>query len=345
MNYPRIVHAVFNSPWCIERQFLGSIFSVLHSRVFAGEPGSAPADPRAMAAAEAGGLSGDPILIGHDLRAGQGRSKAGRFGVWRMGKQGGRLVNHSAAIYAKAAKRAETASEFYEIIQQEEAALPPGQILHVFGSGILGKHLSSMDEMCSGGLSVDRIHAALQQARDDDKVSAVMLHLDTPGGICYGMAEASALVRQIREVKTVASFCDSLCASAGQWIVSGAEQAYITPSADVGSIGVYSAHVDYTAWCEKQGIKVSLFADGTYKGAGYPGVALTEEQKAKIMADVMACSAAFKADVRTGRGAVTIKDETMQGQCFTGANAVAVGLADTVVNDLEAALRDLASIL
>jgi protease-4 len=346
MNHTRLVHAVFNSPWAIERAWFGSIFSLLHSRLFAGEqdgggwfPAEAP--PHALSR-----FVDDPLLLTGSLYAGQGRSKAGRFGVFRMGKgRDGRMVNHTARIHAEALRRCGgDAGTYYNIVREEESQLEAGQILHVFGSGVLGKHLSAMDELCSGGLSVDRIQDSLKSGRDDDKVSAILLQLDSPGGICYGMSETAALVRECRDLKTVASFNDSLCASAAEWCVCCADYAYITPSADAGSIGVYSAFVDYTKWCEKNGVGVKLITDGgKYKGAGYPGTALTPEQEAKIQADVMACSKAFKSDVRMGRDGIS--DDTMQGQCFTGQAAVDAKLADAVVNDLEDCLEDLAKTL
>jgi len=328
MSHVRILNTVFNSPWAIDRPWLGSIFQILHSRMFAAEQDAPGAD-----AATA------PIFAG-----GRG-ARGGQFRAARWGKAGRTsLVNHSARIHAEAARRCgDDSNTFYKIVQEEESKLEAGQILHVFGSGILGKHLSSMDEMCAGGLSVDRLQATLKDARADDKVSAIVLHLDTPGGICYGMQETAALVRQIREEKTIVAFCDSLTASAGIWCTCAAEQFYITPSADVGSVGVYSALVDYSEWCAKQGIKVELIKDGTYKGAGYPGTAITEEQRAKIQADVLQCSAAFKGDVRAGRKGIS--DETMQGQCFMGKSAVGAKLADHLVMDLEAVLADVATII
>lgn len=334
MQHTRLIHAVFTAPWAIERSMFGSIFSVLHARVF-GDEQSAAARPPAEAAR-------DPLEIQGALNAGPGQSRGGRFGIFRYGRApNGALVNHTARIHAEASQRARSFSDYDAIVRNEEAELPAGQVLHVFGSGILGKHLSSMEESCSGGLSVDRIQSALRSALADEKVAAVMLHLDSPGGIVYGMPETAALVRALAAKKPVAEFCDSLTASAAKWCTCCADYSYITPSAETGSIGVYSAFVDYAKWCEKQGVSVKLITDGgAYKGAGFPGTSLTSEQEAKIQADVLACSAQFKADVRLGRR--DIADTSMQGQCFTGAAAVAAGLADAVVPGLEEALADLA---
>ena len=316
MSYARILHAVAHSPWAIHRPMLESIFGVLSAHAFP-EP--------ATAAPSAGGRMGG----------------GGAFRAHRLTRVGGRLVDHSARIHKEAALRAQSPEDYTRYVSTEEEKLPAGQILHLFGQGILGKHLSAMDESCAGGLSVDRLQAALSEAIDDPKIEAVMLHLDTPGGVVTGIPETAALVRRLRETKVVAAFCDSLTASAGYWIASAADALYVTPSAEVGSIGVYSAVVDYTEWMAKQGIKVDLIKDGTYKGAGFMGLALTPEQRELIQTEVMELSKAFKDTIRTARPGVS--DATMQGQCFTGARAVEARLADVVVDSLDDALADLST--
>lgn len=332
MSYPRIVHAVFHHPWAIERSWLGTIFALLHSRIFA----DGAQIPAGLLAASAPATS-------------VGAPRAGRFSVSRFARgRDGRLVNHTSRIRGLALSAAGSGEDFDEgayddVVRREEDALPAGQLLHVFASGIMGKHLSMMDEVCAGGLSVDRLQAALKLARDDDKVSAIMLHLDTPGGVSTGIPETSDLVRSVNEIKPVAAFSDSLTASAGYWTISNSRGIYATQSADLGSIGVYCAIVDYVGWCRKNGIAVDVIKDGTYKAAGYPGTSITPEQRALIEADVMDISALFKGSVRAGRDGVS--DDTMQGQCFRGPHAVAARLADAIVPDLEAAMEDLATII
>jgi len=312
MSYPRIIQKVFHSPWAIHQPMLGSILTVLGSRL---------ADEQATVHAGIG-----------DSRAGQFRAE--RFSIDRFGE----MINWSAR--ARSSARSEDGFD-QKSYDQTLAAAPAGQTMIIFGSGILGKHLDSMEEMCAGGLSVDKIQAALCEARDDDKISSVILHLDTPGGIVYGIAETAALVRQISASKPIVGFCDSQTASAGYWIISAADHIYVTPSADLGSIGVYSAFYDYSAMCAQKGIKVELFKDGIYKGAGFPGTSLTDEQRAKIQEEVMLCSSDFKSAVRATREGIA--DETMQGQCYFGKEAVARQLADSLVNSLEEVIADLAT--
>jgi ClpP class serine protease len=322
MSFPRIVHAVMYQPWAIERPWLHTIFSLLHSRLY-----------------DQGAVQPPPMHAG--MRSGPSAS----FRVSRYGERSGHLVDFSAEVRRAARAEADPIDDpegYRKAVSDRESALPSGQILHVFGSGILGKHLSEMEEMCAGGLSIDRIQATLREAMHDDKVSGVMLHLDTPGGMVCGCPETAALVRELRREKAVGAFCDSLTGSAGYHVTCAADRYYITPSASVGAIGVFIGFHDYSEWCKKQGIRAELITDGgTHKGAGFPGTSLSDEQRAHLQQTVDEASAVFKGDVRAERAGVS--DAAMQGQSIKGARAIDARLADELVNDLDAAMTALAA--
>lgn len=218
------------------------------------------------------------------------------------------------------------------------AMVAPGVAL-VSASGIMGNHLSSMESMC-GGLSVEALGDAIDMAASDPGVGAIILNLDTPGGVISGIPELHAQIRELSAagVKVIA-FCDSLTASAGYWTIAAADAIYVTESADIGSIGVYCALIDETGAFEKQGLKAEVFTTGVFKAMGFPGTSLTDDQRAHLQASVDEAFVLFKRDVRAARP--KIPDSSMQGQCFMGASAVAAGLADGVVRDLDALLLEL----
>jgi signal peptide peptidase SppA len=303
MSLPRLIHTVFHSPWAIQPSFLESIFSVLHARE--GQPLS-PAD---------------------------------------------------ASWVSQDAPRIATTAHAYHCDSASYAALPAGtsgsaitariagpKVAVIFAQGVMGKHLSAMEEDCAGGMSIDRVSAALRQAADDPDIDGIMLHLHTPGGVIFGVPELGSLVAHINaNVKPVAAYCDSITASAGYWTIANASAIYLTPSASVGSIGAYCAHVSYEEFMAKRGIKVTLFASGEHKGAGAMGIALTDTQASLIAADVAESAQMFYGAVRRGRlHAGDVAAETMQGQCFMGQAAVNARLADAVVNDISEALADFA---
>jgi signal peptide peptidase SppA len=207
----------------------------------------------------------------------------------------------------------------------------------LFFSGIIGKHLSAMDVACAGGLDNNTIAESLKLVAADDSIKTVILHLDTPGGTVHGVPEVAAQIRKLTESKLVIGFVDSLCASAGYWIISGCDYIFATPSADVGSVGVYCAMMDYCAWMEQNGMKTELFKAGELKAMGMPGTTLSDGMREKLQADVDELYSDFVADVQLGRAkdSKEIDSKYLQGQTHSAKNALAAGLIDGVVNDLD----------
>jgi protease-4 len=130
--------------------------------------------------------------------------------------------------------------------------------------------------------------------------------------------------------------------SAAYWLASGASAIVATPSADVGSIGVYLPVLDVTGYYDNLGVKVELLKSGDLKAPGFPGTSLSDAQRADLQAGVDAVYGMFtrhvKAHRRTG-------DEAMRGQSMMGEQAHAVGLVDSLgmLWDATKLARDLGS--
>lgn len=214
----------------------------------------------------------------------------------------------------------------------EVAPLPqPVAIIPIYG--IIGKHLSSLETRC-GGVDVDRIEEQIAAAIAEPVTQCIILDIDSPGGVATGIPELAAKIRTWSEQKMIIAFTSSLCCSAAYWLASGCKAIIATPTADLGSIGVYIALVDDSEWWKQEGIKLELIKAGKFKAAGISGKALTAEERALFQGDVDAIYEMFTADVRAGRRDKPIADETMQGQTFMGASSQAVNLCDAIVPDL-----------
>jgi protease-4 len=181
----------------------------------------------------------------------------------------------------------------------------------------------------SGVTSIDVFQRLVKIAAEDDQVSAIVLTIDSPGGVAMGTPEAAESVRRASTVKPVLAYVDGLCCSAAYWIASQAHAIYAMPSAEVGSIGAYMAVMDVTRAAEMEGIRVEMFKSGKHKGMGYPGTSLTDEQRDMLRAQVMDIAGKFKASVRAGREQ-DIDDDAMQGQSFSVEAGLKLGLIDQV---------------
>lgn len=207
--------------------------------------------------------------------------------------------------------------------------------------GVIGRKFSSSLKS-SGVVSIDIFEKLIQEVRKDDKAQAVVLRIDSPGGVVTGTPEAGSAVRALRNEKPIIAFADGRMDSAAYWVGSQADLIYAMPSSRVGSIGVYMAFFDQSRRAEMLGMKLELFKDGRFKGMGYPGSSLNDEQRALLQASVEKIGATFRATVQDGRGRV-FDEELMQGQDFDAEDALHNGLIDSITT-LEAAMRDAASL-
>jgi len=193
--------------------------------------------------------------------------------------------------------------------------------------GVIGRKFSSMLHD-SGVTSVDVLDRLIQQAAQDQSAPAIILAFDSPGGTVAGITECARCIQDARAIKPVLAYADGRMLSAAYWLAAQADAIYATPSASVGSIGAYAAILDRTRMAEMQGIKVDVIKSGKHKGMGVPGTALNDEQRAMLQSEVDAIGEQFRATVRAGRKPRAIADETMQGQSFSVAAALANGLID-----------------
>jgi signal peptide peptidase SppA len=204
--------------------------------------------------------------------------------------------------------------------------------------GIIGKNLSSLEMMC-GGCDVDAVQGAIDEAIADPDVDAILLAIDSPGGVVTGVPELTAAIRAAGAEKPIYAFTDAQCCSAAYWIASACKAIFCTMTADVGSIGVYVALIDDSEWWQKEGYKLELIKAGEFKAMGISGQPLAAAERDLIQADVNTIYGMFTGDVVKGRGA--IEPAVMQGQTFMGEAAVTAGLADAIVTCLDDALDEI----
>lgn len=176
----------------------------------------------------------------------------------------------------------------------------------------------------------------LAQAVADPDISAIVLHVDSPGGQFSLVPEVAAEVRAARQSnggpKRIVAVANTLAASAAYWIACQADEVICTPSGFVGSIGALSTHEDISGMEEQLGIKTSLIYAGEYKIEGNPFEPLSAAARAAIQSEVDVCYDKFVADVAAGRGAseADVRNGYGQGRVLSAERAVEAGLADGI---------------
>lgn len=201
--------------------------------------------------------------------------------------------------------------------------------------GMLGKHLSTLEMWCGGS----DYAVIAQQARNiaaDERITDVILHIDSPGGNCVGNIECARAIAALSAVKSTVAYTEKLCASAAYFLASACEQIYAAPSAIVGSISTYSAYLDESRAYEMEGLEVRMFRTGEVKGAGYPGKPWTDAEIAAMQLVTDQFSQQFKGFVKQRRN---LSDDIMQG-AYWPAEFAPTGIIDATYDDLASLISD-----
>lgn len=198
-----------------------------------------------------------------------------------------------------------------------------------------------------GSTSTQQFASSLRQALADESVSQILIDIDSPGGSVYGVAELADEITSAQGQKPVIAIANSLAASAAYWIGACAAEFYVTPGGEVGSIGVWQAHQDYSRAMDEAGVTTTLISAGKFKVEGNPYAPLSEEAHGFMQSRVDDYYAAFTKAVAKGRNVpvAQVRDSMGQGRVL-GADAAlsshmvdGVATLDDVINKMRRAVR------
>lgn len=171
------------------------------------------------------------------------------------------------------------------------------------------------------------VRSQLERARQDGKVKAVVLQVESPGGSVAACQEILNEMEQM-EKPVVVSF-GTVAASGGYFISATADRIVALPGTLTGSIGVISQIPNIKGLYEKLGIEMEVFTAGKYKDM-YAGVReLTPEERELLQEMTDQMYDQFVQVVAEGRGLSEEKVRTLAtGQLYTGEQALDLGLVD-----------------
>jgi signal peptide peptidase SppA len=183
------------------------------------------------------------------------------------------------------------------------------------------------------------LSAEVARALDCNEVKALVLKIDSPGGIAAGMSESHKAIRAMRKEfgKPIVAYVDEMACSAAYHIASACDEIWGPESMHVGSVGVILCTIDETAALEKAGLAVRYVVSGARKADLHPGQPVDDKviKVAQAKVDILAqqfFSLVAKSRKRNGPLATPEDVEALQAAVFVGADAVKVGLADGVAS-------------
>ena len=199
--------------------------------------------------------------------------------------------------------------------------------------GVVTQRGNMVDDISGpGSTSTQQFTSVLRQMLTDDTVGQILIDIDSPGGSVYGVSELASEIVKARAQKPVIAVANSLAASAAYWIGCSASEFYVTPGGEVGSIGVWQAHFDYSKALEEEGVKPTLISAGKFKVEGNPYVPLDEQARAFMQSRVDDYYNAFVEAVAVGRGVSIsdVRDGMGEGRVLGPDAALAMNMVDGI---------------
>ncbi|KRG54104.1 S49 family peptidase [Stenotrophomonas nitritireducens] len=178
-----------------------------------------------------------------------------------------------------------------------------------------------------GPVSYAAIRTAFDELLEDDAVTAIILRLDTPGGMASGCFDLVDHIYQARGRKPLYALVDDYAASAGFALASPCDEIWVSRTGTVGSVGVVAYHYDWSGNNAQIGLKVTPLYAGARKVDFNPNFPLSEEAHAQALADLEDMRTLFVDTVARNLGMEADAVRATEAATYRGQAAVDIGFA------------------
>lgn len=179
-------------------------------------------------------------------------------------------------------------------------------------------------------LDVEELLADLKRHRENPSVRAVVIRINSPGGVVGPTQDLHQALRRIREAgKPVVASIGSVAASGGYYVAVAADQVYASPGSLTGSIGVILQLANLEGLLKKVGVGYTVVKAGHFKDIGNLAREMTGEERRILQSLLDDVHGQFIDAVAEGRrldraAVVGVAD----GRIFSGAQAMALKMVD-----------------
>ncbi len=226
-----------------------------------------------------------------------------------------------------------TRGEDYREVSEESLGLNKGErIAVIYGTGSIGSGKSENSPFGSQSIGSDTMVKAIDDARKDDTIKAIVLRIDSPGGSSYASDVIWRSIELARQKKPVVVSMSDVAASGGYYIACNASKIVAEPSTYTGSIGIFAGKPVMKEFYNWLGITNEYVLRGKNAGLFRETEKFTPEEREKFFGIIKSTYYdEFVPKVAKGRGRdAEYIDSIGQGRVWTGAQAREKGLVDEI---------------
>ena len=195
-----------------------------------------------------------------------------------------------------------------------------------------GDIIESETEVFAGeeNINVAETLEKLNIAKENDKIKAVVLRINSPGGSALTSDIIAEKIKELASEKPVYVSMSSVAASGGYYISANADKIFVDRNTITGSIGVVSILPDFSKLITDNGVNIEKISEGEYSDL-YSSDTFTEKKYNKIYNSNLKVYDDFLNVVSKARKIDKEKLKTIaEGRIWTGEEAVKIGLADEI---------------
>lgn len=210
-------------------------------------------------------------------------------------------------------------------------------VIDIEGSIDSGSEDSNIFSEAKGTVS-GRVMEQLRKAAKDNKVKAVLLRINSPGGSVTAAEEITREVIRFKESKKpIVAAMGDMGASAAYYIAAPCDKIYANSSTLTGSIGVYMGSANFEELMKKLGVYNVMIKSGKHKDILSSSRPMTAEERVILQNMVNEMFAQFVDTVSKGRNMSEEKVRALaDGRVYTGKQAKELGLVDELGNYYDA---------
>lgn len=194
----------------------------------------------------------------------------------------------------------------YVAEESSDANVADGEcnVLGIELHGDIYTYLSPENKDADGAPIVDEVDsesivAVIRNADKDETVKAILLEVDSYGGLPVAGEEVAQALKKAQ--KPTVALIRSSGTSAAYWAATGADVIFASKNSDVGGIGVTMSYLDNVEQNKNEGLNYNSLSAGKYKDYGDPDRQLTAEEKKLLQRDLNIIHQNFISDVATNR--------------------------------------------
>ncbi|MBW2987841.1 signal peptide peptidase SppA [Candidatus Woesearchaeota archaeon] len=181
----------------------------------------------------------------------------------------------------------------------------------------------------TGGAVSPTIVNYIKKAKDNPRMKAIVLEINSPGGTVVASKEISTAVEDAKTKKPVIAWIREVGASGGYWIATSSDHIIADELSVTGSIGVRGGFLTFGGLMEEYNVTYERMVGGKYKDAGTPFRELTDEERQVIQDRIDIIYEAFVQKVAKDRNIPYEKAKDMAtGMFYMGSQAKELGLID-----------------